>query len=391
MKKLKILYICYEDISGFNGAIRHVTEIVNGLFRNGHHVTLCVPRINYEASEHDFDKVHLSYIPTISLPGIRPLSYILFSLLYLPWLFFKVRPHIVYIRDIKFTILPTLLAALHRLPCILEVNGLMDESAKIRKVKAATYKTLTAFHKWNLRRASHIVTVTPGIKDELISRYGVAREKISIIANGVDLQRFKPTPMSEARTRVGFALEDKYVGFVGGLFPWHGLDQLVEAAPYILEKVPSARFVIVGSGMMEKDLQDMVAGRNLDHAFVFTGSVPFDSVSDYVNSFNLCVVFFKKVRKDPGDPIKLYEYLACGRPVVASDVRGYGDLVEKIGAGCSVSSEDSIATANVIIKLLQDDNQAETMGQRGAQEARKSFGWDKKAQETEKIIYELLG
>lgn len=390
MKKLKILYICYEDITGFNGAIRHVTEIVKGLSRNGHHLNLCVPMIKYKPPTHDFGDARILYIPTVSLPGIRPLSYILFSLFYLPCLFLIVRPDVVYVRDIKFTILPTLLAALHRLPCILEVNGLMDESAKIRKVKTATFTILSAFHKWNLRKASHLVTVTPGIKDEMISRYGVAQEKISIITNGVDLQRFKPAPMPEARARVGLAPDYKYVGFVGGLFPWHGLDQLVEAAPYILEKVPSARFVIVGSGMMESALKDMVANNGLDHAFIFTGSVPFDSVSDYVNSFNLCVVFFKKVRKDPGDPIKLYEYLACGRPVLASDVRGYGDLVEKIGAGSSVTSEDPIATADAIIKLLQDDGEAEAMGERGAREAQESFSWDKKAKETEMIMSRLI-
>ena len=109
-----------------------------------------------------------------------------------------------------------------------------------------------------------------------------------------------------------------------------------------------------------------------------------------MNSFSLCVVFFKKVRKDPGDPIKLYEYLACGRPVVASDVPGYGDHVDAIGAGLSVDSSDAGATANAIVKILQDEERGASMGEKGARQAVKYFSWDRKVTETERIFDELL-
>lgn len=389
--KLKILYICYEDISGYNGATRHITEIVKGLSKNGHQINLCVPKLGRKPSGLNIgSNVRLRYIPTVPLRGIRPLTYFFLSLFYLPWLYLRLWPDIVYIRDIKFTILPVLFAKIYRIPCILEVNGLADEAKKIRKVGALTFSILNAFHRWNLRKADHIITVTEGIKKEMIQRYGVNEEKISIITNGVNLEQFQPRNMVEARKKVGLSESLKYVGFVGGFFPWHGLDQLIAAAPFVLKKEPHVRFVIVGTGLMEASLKKMVAKRKLEQAFIFTGDVPFDAVPDYINSFDVCVVFFKKVRKDPGDPIKLYEYLACGRPVVASNVPGYGDVVESVGAGISVNSEDSITTAKAILKLLNNDNVIKTMGKKGFEKARLCFGWEKKVEMTEQVIREFL-
>lgn len=389
--RLRILYICYEDISGYNGAIRHITGVVKGLARNGHRIDLCVPKLGRNPGGlNGGSRVRLRYVPTVPVRGVRPLTYLFLSMFYLPCLYLRLRPDIVYVRDIKFTVLPALLSKVFKTPCILEVNGLTDEAAKIRRMAGWTFAVLDFFHRWNLRNTDHIVTVTSGMKHEMACRYAVSPNKISIITNGVDLKRFRPINGAEARKRVGLSEAYNYIGFVGGLFPWHGLDHLVEASRHVLKEEPHARFVIVGSGLMEEQLKKMVAKRQLDQTFIFTGMVPFDAVPAYINSFDVCIVFFKRVRKDPGDPIKLYEYLACGRPVVASNVTGYGDVVESIGAGTSVNSEDPIATADAILKLLKNSSEAEIMAKKGFEKARACFGWEKKVEETECVMREVL-
>ena len=389
--KRKILYICYEDISGYNGAIRHITEIVSGLSRNGHRLDLCVPKLGKTSGGLAMgSNVRLRYIPTIPFRVVRPLSYLVISLFYLPWLYVRLNPDTVYVRDIKFTILPVLLSRLTNIPCVLEVNGLTDETVKVRQTAVWTFWILDTFHRWNLRKAGHIITVTRGIKEEILRRYGISSKKISIINNGVDLTQFSPMDKKGAKKKVGLSQEYKYIGFVGGLFPWHGLDQLIEAAPHVLKNEPRARFVIVGSGLMVSALKEMISKLKLDQNFIFTGTVPFPMVPYYINSFHICVVFFKKVRKDPGDPIKLYEYLACGRPVVASDVPGYGDVVHAAEAGISVNSEDPITTAEAILKLLKDEEKGEITGKKGFWKAQKAFSWEKKVKETEQIIETVI-
>ena len=388
--KLKILYICYEDISGYNGAIRHITEIVRGLSRNGHRVDLCVPKLGKTSDGLALgSNIILRFIPTIPFRVVRPLSYFVISLFYLPWLYFRVNPDTVYVRDIKFTILPVLLSRLNNIPCVLEVNGLTDEAVKIRRVTIWTFRILDIIHLWNLRKAGHIITVTRGIKKEIIRRYEISNKKITIVNNGVDLTQFKPMDKTESKKKVGLSQSYKYIGFVGGLFPWHGLDQLIEVAPHVLRNEPRARFIIVGTGLMDQWLKKMLPMRGLQGEFILTGSVPFQRVPSYINAFDVCIVFFKRVRKDPGDPIKLYEYLACGRPVVASDVPGYGDVVKSVEAGISVNSADPIATAEAILRILGDDEKAAYMGKKGLQNAQAYFSWEKRVKETEQILTEL--
>jgi len=265
----------------------------------------------------------------------------------------------------------------------------MDEALKVQRVSAWTFWILDKFHRWNMRKAGHIITVTKGIKEEILRQYGISDEKISIINNGVDLTQFSPMDKKVAKKKVGLSQAYKYIGFVGGLFPWHGLDQLIEAAPHVLNNEPRTRFVIVGTGLMEQWLKKMLPVRNLQRKFILTGSVPFQMVPYYINAFDVCIVFFKKVRKDPGDPIKLYEYLACGRPVVASDVTGYGDVVKSVEAGISVNSEDPIAIAEAILKLLKDEEKAEKKGKKGFYKAQESFSWENKVKEIEHVLAKL--
>jgi len=385
---MKILYICYEDIAGFNGATRHINEVVKGFSNRNNKVNLCVPFIWRKKPKLDFgSNTKLRYIITVPIKGLKPISYVIASFIYMPFIYVKFRPDIVYIREIKFTIFPVLLAKLLDIPCVVEVNGLIDEVEKVKSASMLLLKVLKSFHRWNLNSANHIITVTSGIKKEMVSLYGLKEDKITIITNGVDISKFKPIKKTEAILQTCLKKGYKYVGFVGGLFPWHGLDQLINAAIYAIENGEKIRFVIVGSGRLEYRLKQMVHNYKLEEKIIFTGSVPFDKVPYYINSFDICIVFFKKVRKDPGDPIKLYEYMACGRPIIASNVRGYGDVVEFYKSGVSVNSEDPKVTGRKIKQLLEDKSKAKKMGANGFKNAIKFFNWKDKIA----TIEELLG
>jgi len=179
---MKILYICYEDISGFNGATRHIAEVVKGFSNRNNAVSLCVPFFWKKRSKIDTGThTKLRYIPTIPLIGLRPLSYVLLSIIYMPFLYFCFRPDAVYIREIKFTILPVLLTRLIKIPCVLEVNGLIDEREKLKGGPKLLIYLLKMFHSWNLKHTDHIITVTSGIKEQLLTIYGLRENKITII------------------------------------------------------------------------------------------------------------------------------------------------------------------------------------------------------------------
>jgi len=83
--------------------------------------------------------------------------------------------------------------------------------------------------------------------------------------------------------------------------------------------------------------------------------------------------------------MKLWEYLACARPVVATAGKGYGDMVEKLGAGLSVKEEDAVAIAAGVLRILRDPASARKMGQAGRVAVVRSHTWDTRAMELEQV------
>ncbi len=108
----------------------------------------------------------------------------------------------------------------------------------------------------------------------------------------------------------------------------------------VRRECPAAKLLLVGDGHTRPALQAMVRQRGLEDAVSFVGRVRFEEVPWWIGASDVCVVLHRSVRFYPGDSMKLWEYLACARPVVATAGEGYGDMVERLGAGLSVKEED---------------------------------------------------
>jgi glycosyltransferase involved in cell wall biosynthesis len=117
--------------------------------------------------------------------------------------------------------------------------------------------------------------------------------------------------------------------------------------------------------------------------FIFTGIVPYEEVSKYISASDICVVP-KRQLKSGYSPLKLYEYMACGKPVVASRVEGF-TILEQNNAGILVEPENPENIANVIIKLLNDEKLREELGRNGREYVVKNHSWESVA----KIVAEV--
>ena len=150
---------------------------------------------------------------------------------------------------------------------------------------------------------------------------------------------------TRSRVRAELRLEEseKYVCFVGNLAAWQGVEFLIYAAPLILEKCPDVRFLVVGDGAMKNKLLEITSELGLSDKIIFTGRVPYESVPLYINAADVCVAPFIKGRnaKIGLSALKTYEYLACGKPIVASSIPGVKDLIELSGGGYLCRSGES--------------------------------------------------
>jgi glycosyltransferase involved in cell wall biosynthesis len=321
-------------------------------------------------------------VPVIDNKYLIQPSYELMLSLYLLYFCIKNRPNVLYLRQNSFPFFPIILCKLLKIPSIVEVNGLVLDELKVSNSKSFAHIIFSflalSSEKLNYRYCNRIVSVTDKLKDELVNLYDVPRDKILVINNGANTDLFRPMDQEKVKADLGLEKTKSYVCFVGHLAAWQGVEFLIYASPLILEKCHDVRFLVVGDGAVKTKLLEITSKLGLSDKFIFTGRVPYERVPLYINAADICVAPFIKGRnsKIGLSALKTYEYLACGKPIVASSIPGVKDLIDFSGGGISVSPEDPQELANGVIKLILNENTRLLMGEKGRKYVVKYHSWD---------------
>jgi glycosyltransferase involved in cell wall biosynthesis len=222
------------------------------------------------------------------------------------------------------------------------------------------------------RRAGGFVATTAGIRDAFRNAHG-ARERVAVVANGCDVSPDRRFP--------GLADEDPpRVLYAGQLYPWKGVDVLVEA----MARLPAARLVILGGLEGEQDLgrvRGLVAARGLAGRTHMPGTLPQAGVSAELARAAVVVVPFLRtaMTERHTSPLKAFEAMAAGRPLVASDLPSTREFLRDGRDALLVPPGDAEALATAIARLLADRALAERLA-RGAWEAAPAYSWESRAQ-----------
>ena len=385
---MTIFILSYEHdpfVKGDIGGYRKIWELAENLERLGHRVIVFAPRL---ADPQKQTSVKVIDVPFSEIPPLRPLT-VYFSLFLYPLLYARrMRPDILYIRTLHSP-LPALLAKLLSVPLIVEVNGdsyLQQKMAGASPLKLRLIKWIDTI---NLTSTDRVIPITRGLQQMLHERYGIPLEKTVIIESGSNVDLFRPEDPRICRERLGLDPTGYYVGFMGTFFQYQGIDILIEAAPWILERFPDARFLIVGDGVMKGPWLKKVSEHGLLKAFLFPGRVPYAEAPHYINAMDVCVAPFLALRGETS-PLKLFDYMACGRPVVVSDIPSIKGLIEKSGAVVPVPPEDPKALAEAIIALLVDEPQRRHLGERGRGFVVAEHSWGSIAQKVAALCQEAI-
>ncbi len=384
---MNILVYCDEELSVAGGGSRQVVELVRALATRGHVVRVVAPKPRTEMDA----SVALGgacpvWVRVLRLPVIRPLLYLAGSAVALFRTMWREKPEVLLWFDSPGQIAPLWCSRLLHCPYVLFVNGL--PAAELTGLWG--WAPIRGLVQWTLRlsaqQAQAVVSVCREIPQWMQREWGIEAARCRVIRNGVDPSVCLPRDKAEARRRLGLSPDRPYIGFVGGFFPWHGLDTLVEAMTLVRREHPDAMLLLVGDGQTRPALEALVRQRGLEEAVLFVGRVGFDEVSWWIGACDLCVVLHRSVRFYPGDSMKLWEYLACARPVVATAGEGYGDLVEALGAGVSVKSDDARDLAQGLCRLIQNPAAASKMGQSGRAAVLDAHTWEARAVELERVF-----
>ncbi len=271
-------------------------------------------------------------------------------------------PRALYQRHGRFLFAGALLAAQTGIPLILEYNG--------SEVWIADHWDPSHFHGLlrrceavSLSAASLIVVVSEPLREEL-QRAGVSPERILVNPNGVDPDRFRPgCGGTEIRDRLGFQPEDLVVGFVGTFSYWHGIQVLQRAIMNLLaqdasgDKLPRLKFLLVGDGLLRAEMSDALRKHQESGNVVFTGILSHELVPQYLDAADILVsphVPMPDGRDFFGSPTKLFEYMAMGKAIVASNLGQLGRVLEHNVTALLVRPGDAEDLTSAIAHLAAD-------------------------------------
>ena len=285
----------------------------------------------------------------------------------------KARSDVVYERRLTPKI-GFAVSMLSSIPLFVEVNGLPDEEKAIQQGQKGRPSLVRRWVRQRiLQRARSIVTVSEGISRTLRDVYHIGDSRLNVVPNGVDLETFRPMDQAAAREQLGLPASLKVLGFTGLLTPWQGVDILLQSLPLVRREY-EAILLVVGDGPDRQRLEGLASSLGIQDHVRFVGAVPHSLVSTYIGSFD--VAFCVRPPLLPGSPLKIREYIACGRPVVASAGTEYDfHILEEAGAGVLVKPSDLEEVAAATSSLLANDVLRRDMGRRGRAYAEQHCSW----------------
>lgn len=244
----------------------------------------------------------------------------------------------------------------YKLPFVYECRAFWEDAAVDHGTTtegSVRYHVTHALETFIFKRADAITTICEGLRDDIIKR-GIPAEKITVIPNAVDADKFVCNALPDQTLKRQLGLHNKMVlGFIGSFYAYEGLLLLLEALPKILLKQPNVMLLLVGGGPQEALIRQKIMALNLDKQVVLTGRIDHDLVQNYYNQVDILVYPRLSMRlTELVTPLKPLEAMAQGCLVVASDVGGHKELIEHQKNGYLFKANDVDALVATVLDLM---------------------------------------
>jgi glycosyltransferase involved in cell wall biosynthesis len=279
------------------------------------------------------------------------------------------------------------------IPLVLEVNAdIIDEYAyqgkPLRGPRRAHAVWTTRFA---FRTAHAIICVSADLKSHLRERWRVRSQKIAVVPNAADVHAFgQPQDPHIYRQRLGLD-GAPVVMFVGGFYPWHALDLLAKSFALVVQRVPEPQLVLVGDGPVRAKLEATTTQLGIAHRVILTGSVEHTQVPTLLSMADVAVAPYPRLPAGMYfSPLKLYEYMAAGKAIVATGAGQVADVIRHGHNGLLVEPGDVSAFADAIVSLLNDPGERDRLGRNARKQALRQHSWERYIDELEKVYGAVL-
>lgn len=238
--------------------------------------------------------------------------------------------------------------------------------------------------KQSLKRADRVIVINKKLKDYTI-KMGAHPERTSVVSAGVDLDRFSSNVKGrEMRKQHRIKKDDTVLFFMGWLYDFSGIKEVARTLVKIKDKHPDFKLLIVGEGDLYPELRRIRERHNLQDYLILTGRQPYGKIPEFIGAADICLLpaHSNKVMQDIV-PIKMYEYMASGKPVISTKLPG---IIREFGYDNGVEYvEDPEEVVETAIRLSENKKKLMEGGSRARRFVEK-YSWDNITQDFETIL-----
>ncbi|NJC96727.1 MAG: hypothetical protein C3F07_05660 [Anaerolineales bacterium] len=280
------------------------------------------------------------------------------------------------------------------LPYVLyvEADDILEHDIMKKPITGLLRLQATLAFRYNLNAADRVICVSEPLKAHLVKKWQVPAEKIVVFPNVADVERFKPDQEAREAVRISMGVGNApLVLFVGNFYEWHDVAALLRAFALVLKKHSDARLVLVGDGAKREAMAHLTRELGLERSVIFTGMVAHTEVPHFMAAADIAVVPYPVLEQDVWlSPLKLFEYMATGNAILASNVGQLSEWITDEQNGLLIPPGDVSALAAGIERLIGDPALRTRLGQHARAEAVQKHSWDRYLSNLEQVYYSVL-
>lgn len=406
-KPMNILYVTNSwSFSPTHASAVTTYEIVKGLVKKGHGVTVLAPSIENAGSIKlgSIDPILLKNVNVVT-SGPVALNYneenlisnglactVLHfaSILKVLTLRRKVDYHVVismYHPTHLATFSGYVIARILRVPLIVKVHDMIpdvtDPNVFRRIYKKSLFKLCSKF----LQKGGLILVPSIEWVNLVAKAYGMSKDKVILLPNGVDAMKFNiDVDCDNLRKTLGLE-NTKVILFVGRFSRVRGLEYLIRAMPNIVAKEPNARLILLGEGSEKRKLAVLSRRLKIGKFVMFMSEVEHNAMPAYISLAAVAIGPLTAFPISMGTmPIKVIEYMACGKPVVGCFNGAAKDLILDGYNGLLITPESADELSSAVLRLLSDGDLAKKLGMNARKHVEAFFDWNVITEKLEQIL-----
>ncbi len=370
---MKVAYVCMDSgvpVFGNKGCSIHIQEVTRSLIHRRAQIDLFACRLGGLPPK-DLEGIRLHELP---IPKCKPIERERLAIAHNRDLLYTLGSKgpfdLIYERYSLWSHSAMVYALKNKIPGILEVNApLIEEQVKHRYLlDQSTAENITS----RVFDAATIIVAVSQSVAEYLNNYPVTKGKVHVISNGVNPDSF-PKYVKPSRPVPD---ETFTVGYVGTLKPWHDTTTLLEAFILMHQEYSNTRLLIVGDGPGRDRLEQRVKSSKVVGSVEFTGPVDPTEIPGLIASMDVAVAPYKNLENFYFSPLKVFEYMAAGLPVIASKIGQLTELIEDGNNGILIAPEDPKAMTEAFDKLRRNPDLRKLMGQEARNCILNNYTWD---------------